>query len=70
LVPAMLLTILATWSKEGQAMRLPRVRFTLRSVMIAVGFVAVLLAMEPVLFLSSGVSPGSRYFTTVGRTLP
>jgi hypothetical protein len=40
----------ATWSKEGQARRLPRVRFTLRSLMIAVGIAALVLALEPFLF--------------------
>jgi len=40
----------AIWTKEGQTMGLRRVRFTLRSVVIAVGIIAGVLAVEPVLF--------------------
>jgi hypothetical protein len=41
---------IATWSKEGRVTRLRKVRFTLRSLMIAVGIVAMVLAVEPFLF--------------------
>ena len=41
---------IATSNTEGQPIRLPRIRYSLRSAMIAVGVFALLLAVEPFLF--------------------